>query len=70
MLKGMTPEQRIEFGLRGQVRRLQAEAASLWPEIASLRGEVERLRALNESLAERVAAQSELLSRRAERAKP
>lgn len=35
-------------------------------DVPALLAEVERLRALNESLAERVAGQSELLSRRAE----
>ncbi len=38
--------------------------------VEALLAEVDRLRALNESLASRVAAQSELLSRRAEKPAP
>ena len=54
--------------------RVEAETVELFvlnrlleSEKASLRRQVQNLEKLNESLAERVAAQSELLSRRAEK---
>jgi len=67
----MTPERLAEIkaaclGEKGRDDASGPVEYFAWDDALELIAEVERLRALNESLAARVAAQSEILSRRAE----